>query len=105
MSSTRSSEAPGTNEAAGGSSNQAPLEQLAQRLIDVGLDANTVREFIDMLKKCNVFTMGALRAFDSSLKDLVATIFEDTPIGTMQAQGFLATLRVRPCARARQPNA
>ena len=69
--------------------------------MELGLDADTVVKFVALLRKCNVCTMGALRAFHDNLDTLVTSMFEDedTPMAKMQAAGFLATLRVRACAR------
>jgi hypothetical protein len=76
-------------------SNGASLEDLAQRMRDTGVDSTTVDKFCTDLRKCNIFTMGALRAFHESLETLVYKRYEDTVIGQLQAQGFIATLRVR----------
>ena len=72
---------------------------LTGALKDVGIDGDKVDEFAALLKQCNVLTMGALRLFAMEVHAIVNMMYEtETPLGKLQAQGFLAALRV--CARS-----
>ena len=68
--------------------------RLAKELKASGLNASRVDEFMDLLQQCNVHTRGALRLFSPQCSILVNTMFDmDTPLGPLQAQGFVASLR------------
>ena len=91
---------------AGSEHTQNPVETLGEglaRLADQGLDASKVNEFGELLKKCNILSLGALRAFHESLDELVSTMFDKTQIiEKLQADGFVAAVRV--CAIPPLPN-
>ena len=93
-------------ESAGGSSAEsaaavdgdaAPLvPALPDALKMASVDPGKVDEFISLLASCNVHTRGALLLFAPELQDLVNMMYAtDTPLGKMQAKGFVASLRVR----------
>ena len=87
-------------------SNGASLEELTERMGEMGVDQSVLNAFINLLARCNIFTMGALRAFHASMEELVGELYDDTTMGKLQAKGFLAMLRVRAspvCARRAQP--
>ena len=83
-------------------SNGASIEVLKQRLVSVGVDTSVVEDLMSKLKSCCIHTMGALRAFHQSIEGLVGTMFEPTGLGKMQAQGLLATVRVRTSDRTHE---
>ena len=73
----------------------ALMPGLTEELKAAGLDASRVDEFMELLKQCNVHTRGALRLFAPQLPPLVDTMYDmETPLGPLQAKGFLASLRV-----------
>ena len=58
--------------------------------------ADKVDEFMSLLASCNVHTRGALLLFAPELEGLVNMMYDiTTTLGSMQAKGFLASLRVR----------
>lgn len=101
-----------TPRTAAGESNSATLDDLARQLTGVGVPTDIVNRLADKLRACNIFTMGALRAFHmDSMEALTLSLFDDSALGKMQANGLLATLRVRAspssardcCDRAQGP--
>ena len=79
------------------------MPELPRKLKGTGLDPKAVDEFISLLARCNVHTFGALTLFSNNCKTLVAMMYEtSTALGALQAEGFLAALRVSPRAHARK---
>jgi hypothetical protein len=72
------------------------LPGLLEQLKNAGVDPAKADEFGTLLKQCNVGTKGGLILFQESLPPLINMMYDmATPIGPLQAQGFLSTLRVR----------
>ena len=67
-------------------SNNTSIHGLQERLVEVGVDPGTVEKFGALLRQCNVFKMGALRAFHDNLGTLIPTMFDGTAIGNMCRQ-------------------
>lgn len=68
---------------------------LATELKEVGMAAQKVDEFTNLLVECNVCTRGALRLFAGECASLVDMMYDvDTKLGRLQANGFLAALQV-----------
>ena len=74
-----------------------PLDPgLLEDLKAAGANEGKVEEFFKLLKECNVGTRGALGNFQESLPAMVDMLYDvETPLGKLQATGFLAALRVR----------
>ena len=81
------------------SSNGASLDEMSKRMKEMGVDEELVDKFSGLLRRCNIFTMGALRSFHDSVDQLIGELYDDSVLGKLQAQGFLAMLRVRLYAR------
>jgi hypothetical protein len=95
----RSMSAAGTSDSAPGEptdDDEPLLPGLLEQLKHAGVDHAKADEFGTLLKQCNVGTKGGLLLFQESLPPLVNMMYDmTTPLGPLQAQGFLSTLRVR----------
>ena len=71
------------------------VPELGDQLKAAGLDTTKVDEFMGLLSKCSVHTRGALRLFASSLGSVTEILYDTaTPLGKIQAKGFLAAVQV-----------
>ena len=75
-----------------------PLDpRLPESLKKASLHAGKVDELMGLLSSCNIHTRGALLLFAPELEEIVSMMLDTTsPLGQMQAKGFLASLRVTP---------
>ena len=95
MASDSGSELPDTATDAARSETQT-LQGLFAHMSTQGVQEAKLDSLRILLISCNVCTMGALRAFHESLGACIDTLFDVTTVlGKLQAQGLLASLRVR----------
>lgn len=66
-----------------------------------GVEESVLRDLQGMLRRCSLCTVGALRLFSDHLSELAESLFDtSTPMGKLQAQGLVASIRDAACIPA-----